>query len=207
MSDSDYDLLDQWRSGNEAAGQELFARHFDSVYRFFFNKAEDATDDLVQQTFLACVEGRDDFRQQASFRTYLFSIARNRLFKWLRGKSRRKDDQPAATGAIRFSVASAMAERQEQRLLLKALRALPTDLQIALELSYWEEVTDRELAALLEMPVGTVKSRLRKGRQMLEQQMTRLARSPEQLKSTVDNFEAWARSIRKLEPKSSKPPE
>jgi len=155
----------------------------------------------VQQTFLACVEGRDDFRQQASFRTYLFSIARNLLYKWLRSKSRRRDDQPAVTGAIRFSVASAMAQRQEQRLLLKALRELPTDLQIALELSYWEELTDRELGELLEMPMGTVKSRLRKGRQLLEQHMTRLARSPEQLESTVDNFEAWARSIRELEPK------
>ena len=47
MAESDYDLLDRWRGGDEAAGQELFARHFDSVYRFFFNKAEDAVDDLI----------------------------------------------------------------------------------------------------------------------------------------------------------------
>ncbi len=198
MAESDYELLDAWRAGDAAAGQELFARHFDAVYRFFFNKAEEATDDLVQQTFLSCVESKDDFRKQASFRTYLFTIARNRLYKLVRGNARRRDDQPAVTAAQRFSVAGAMAKQQQQRLLLRSLRELPLELQMALELSYWEELTDRELAELLEVPVGTVKSRLRKGRQLLEQAMAKLARSPEQLRSTVDNFEAWARSIREL---------
>ena len=201
MAAADYDLLDAWRAGDDKAGQELFARHFESVYRFFFNKAEEATDDLVQQTFLACVEGKDDFRKQSSFRTYLFAIARNRLYKFVRGRARRKDDQPEKTMPQRMSIAAAMAKQQEQRLLLRALRELPEDLQMALELSYWEELTDTELGELLEMPVGTVKSRLRKGRQLLEKTMAELATSPEQLRSTVDNFEMWARSIRKLSPK------
>ncbi|MEM6990653.1 MAG: sigma-70 family RNA polymerase sigma factor [Myxococcota bacterium] len=200
MADSDYELLDAWRAGEESAGQALFARHFDSVYRFFFNKAQEATDDLVQQTFLSCVESKDDFRKQASFRTYLFCIARNRLLKEVRGNARRRDDAPAVTGAEQFSVAAAMAKRQEQRLLLRALRELPLEMQMALELSYWEDLTDRELGELLEVPMGTVKSRLRKGRQLLEQAMAKLSQSPEQLRSTVDNFEAWAKSIRGLGP-------
>ena len=76
---SDIDLLDAWRAGDPRAGNELFNRHFDSVCRFFANKAGNEVDDLIQRTFLACVEGRDRFRGDASFRGYLFGVARNVL--------------------------------------------------------------------------------------------------------------------------------
>ena len=69
MSAEDLALLDRWRSGDARAGEELFGRHFDSIYNFFETKCESEADELVQATFLACVRARDQFRAAASFRT------------------------------------------------------------------------------------------------------------------------------------------
>jgi RNA polymerase sigma-70 factor (ECF subfamily) len=66
---SDYELLDVWRAGDPKASGELFDRHFRGLYRFFRNKGVKGVDDLVQQTFLGCVEGRCRMRGDATFRT------------------------------------------------------------------------------------------------------------------------------------------
>lgn len=198
MPADDFELLEAWRGGDASAGRALFERHFDIVYRFFFNKVGDATDDLLQQTFLTCVERRDAFRGESGFRTYLLGIARNKLLHHLRAQGRSRIDGPPPSIPDEFSLASAMARHDEQKLLLKGLRSLPTDLQVALELSYWEGFTDRELGELLGIPTGTVKSRLRKARQLLDDAMKRQAVSADLLRSTVDSFQAWISSIQAL---------
>ena len=88
----DFDLLTAWRRGDRAAGSELFARHFGAVFGFFRSKVEHVAEDLTQQTFLACVEARDDFRGTANFSVYLFVIARNMLYGHLRRKANRTAD-------------------------------------------------------------------------------------------------------------------
>lgn len=61
---------------------------------------------------------------------------------------------------------------------------------------YWEEMTTEDIGAVLEMPVGTIRSRLKRGRELLEQEMERLARSPDELQSTLSRLEDWARECR-----------
>jgi RNA polymerase sigma factor (sigma-70 family) len=194
----DDELLERWRSGDELAGQQLFERYFESLYRFFFNKIGDDIDDLVQQTLLACVEGRDRFRQQSSFRTYLFAVARNKLYTHY--ERRPKDDEAELSVSALLSTVASPAEmlvdREEQRWLLRALRRLPLDFQITLELFYWENLSQAELAQVLVLPIGTVKSRLRKGRQLLEQQLAQLIADPELLASTTDDVDAWVHAMR-----------
>jgi DNA-directed RNA polymerase specialized sigma24 family protein len=55
---TDIELLEAWRGGDRRAGEQLFERHYAAVARFFRNKLEFGVDDLIQRTFLACVEGR-----------------------------------------------------------------------------------------------------------------------------------------------------
>src|ERR1041385_8354720 len=86
--DRDFELLQAWSQGDRAAGSLLFERHFDALHRFFRNKAQDGVADLVQQTLLACVEGRSRFRGDASFRTYLFQTARFQLYAYYRARRR-----------------------------------------------------------------------------------------------------------------------
>src|SRR5687767_9859628 len=89
MAATDVELLEAWRGGDKPAGVELFERHFDAIYRFFRSKVDDAAEDLTQQTFLGCVRGKQVFRGDASFRTYLYTIARNRLYTHIRDRQRR----------------------------------------------------------------------------------------------------------------------
>lgn len=195
----DRDLLLAWRRGDAAAGQRLIERHLEPIHRFFSNKVPGVTDDLVQKTFLACVEAVDAFEGRASFRSYLFGIARNVLHRHYRERHHGFDPlvvSMSSVAADERSPAERVTEREEQRLLLRALRALPLELQTLLELAYWEGLADRELAEILELPTGTIKSRLRKARQQLEQHMTTLASSPGLLQSSRLTLDAWVAGIR-----------
>ena len=197
---NDFELLEAWRGGDEAAGRELFARYFDAVYRFFRNKVDDAAEDLVQQTFMGLVQGKDRFRGDASFRTYVFMIARKRLYTFLRDRDRNREPLEFHSTSIAdlglVSPSRAVAVRQEQQLLLQALRRLPLEMQVALELFYWEELSVTEIADVLETPVGTVKSRLQRARVRLDEILVQLSESDAALlKSTMDNFEMWAKDL------------
>ena len=77
--DTDFELLDRWRAGDASAGEALFARHFDGLCGFFATKCHGDADELVQRTLLACVGAKDQLRKQSSFRTYLFTVARQEL--------------------------------------------------------------------------------------------------------------------------------
>lgn len=190
MVDEDGELLQAWRNGDATAGRALVDRHFGAVYRFFANKVTSEIDDLVQQTFLACVEGRDRIR--GDVRSYLFGVARNLLYRRFRERERDLAEATASDlAADGPTPAEAVAERQEQRLLLRALRRIPIDLQILLELRYWEALTDRELAEAFDLPMGTIKSRLRKGRALVETVMAEIEQDQLLLTSTVDGFDDW----------------
>ena len=200
MAESDdLELLEAWRAGDTTAGNELFERHFASVRRFFRNKVIGDVDDLIQRTFLACVEGRDRFRGEASFRRYLFGTANNILRVHYRsGAKNRELPDFEALSAIDLAPtpSQAAALGDEHRIVLEALRRIPLEYQIALELFYWEELQVTELADVLDVPLGTVKTRLRRGRQLLEQKIAELADSPERLHTTLTNLDRWAKELR-----------
>lgn len=115
---SDSELLQAWRSGDVAAGEALFARHYKSVHRFFCNKVgADEADDLIQETFLGCLRGRERF--EVAFRTYMFGVARKQLLKhrdrWQR-KQRETDYQSDRVAALDASPSQLAANKEEQRL-------------------------------------------------------------------------------------------
>ncbi|KIG13669.1 RNA polymerase sigma-70 factor [Enhygromyxa salina] len=168
---TDAELLRAWAGGDKLAGERLFERHFEAVTRFFRNKlpADAHHEDLIQKTFLGCVEARDRFRGEASFRSFLFAIAHNQLSKHWRARSRdRLDLQTVSVFDLDPSPSAAVARNQEQRQLLLALRRIPLDSQVALELHYWESMTAAEISEVLELPLGTAKTRLRRAKQLLE---------------------------------------
>lgn len=196
MSD-DLQRLDAWRAGDAKAGQDLFERHFESVRRFFRNKAPEATEDLVQKTFLATVESRDRFKGTSSFRTYLFAVARNVLVDHIRAK-RREDKVDLGTVTAHDlgpSPSEGAAQGEKVRDLLLALRRIPLDFQIALELFYWEQLRSQEIAEVLAMPHGTVRSRLRRGRELLAEALEQLTGSRWDDETTIGSLESWARRM------------
>ena len=198
---TDEALLGAWQAGDQHAGSTLFERHYDGIHRFFASKVPHAADDLVQRTFLACLEARGRFRGDSSLRTYLFAIAHNTLRHFLRGRQQSEQSLDlASVSAVELAPGpvTALAQRQEHRLLLRALRHIPLDYQVVLELHYWEQQSTAQLAEITGMPVGTIKTRLRRGRQLLQEQIAALAESDEQRESTLGGFESWIRALPKL---------
>ena len=195
----DLQLLEAWREGDRNAGSELFERHFDSICRFFANKVDREVDDLVQKTFTACVEGKERFKGDSSFRTYLFGVAHNILRSHLRKKRRqseRFDIGVTSVFDLGLSPTVLVAQQKEQQLTLQALRQIPIEHQMVLELYYWESMTAKELAGILEVPEGTVRGRIRRAKQLLEAKLGELSESDALVQSTLSGLETWARSLR-----------
>ncbi|MCX4239427.1 RNA polymerase sigma factor [Paraliomyxa miuraensis] len=196
----DEELLRRWHAGDQAAGVELFERHYDTLARFFCNKAHQP-EDLIQKTFLACVEHPHRFRGEAnaSFKTYVVSIANNVLRNYYRDLNgpRNHAALPSTSAADPAASPSAIiCEHEEEKLLLAALRSLPLDLQVLLELHYWEGSTMREMANVLGLSMAQVKNGLRKGRLELQKQLARLASSRRVLESTLTQLDDWAAGLR-----------
>lgn len=196
--DADFDLLTAWRTGDDSAGNELFKRHFKTLFRFFSTKVDGPPDDLVQDTFLGCVRGRDVFRDDASFKTYLLSVARNKLFDYYKARNRAFDalDSSAADCGVSPSAVLGATERRSQ--LLAALRRIPVEFQVTLELFYWEGLKGRELAEVLDISDHTVRSRLSRARARLRDELRALADVPRAELDTIErdgDFDAWAREL------------
>jgi len=199
MAEDDFELLERWRGGDRSAGTALFERYFDSICRFFANKFDTEVDDLVQRTFTACVENRDRFRGHSSFRTYIFGIAHNILrthLRTLQRERRRFEPDAESIHDLGLNPSVLVAHRREEMLVLQALRRIPVDQQTLLELYYWESMTAPELGELFGIPEGTLRSRLRRAKELLERALRELGEADALVESTVSGLESWARAVR-----------
>lgn len=200
MDPDDRELLARWRRGDRQAGGQLIDRHFRSLRRFFRNKVTDpaTADELLQRTFLGCVEGVVRFREESTFRTWLFAVAHNTLRDWFR--ERRRDGQidfeTVSVADLQAGPSSALAHHHEQKRLLEGLRAIPFESQVVLELYYWEQLPAKQIAIVMDMPVGTVRSRIRKAKTELQAQFRKLANTGFARETTVEQLDQWARRIR-----------
>ncbi len=205
---TDLALLAQWRAGDSEAGQALFERHFDSIYGFFETKCPAEADELVQATFLACLRAKEQFRGDSSFRTYLFTIARNELYRVLRTRQRKGTQVDFALSSIAELVSTPgtrMARNQEHRHLLEALRRLPVVQQSLLELHYWEDMEIAELAQVFDAPAATIRTRLHRARKALRE-LVEHAAPPQVIRAigeigeigeikSLETMDAWARGL------------
>lgn len=172
----DATLLAGWRAGDRSDGEALIGRHYASVLRFFRTKAGPDADDLAQRTFLRCLEAAERFRGDASVKSFLFGIARKVLLEHIRANVRdaRIDPDFSVSSILDLHPrASTLAFRKaEERKLVEAMQRQPVETQIVLELYYWEELSVEEVARVVEIPVGTVKSRLHRGRELLREALS-----------------------------------
>lgn len=200
VDDGDVALLEAWRAGDSGAGEALFERHFDAVVRFFRNKVHESPDDLVQKTFLGCLEAKERFRGEASFRTFLFAVAHNVLrnhFRACRRGTQKVDFSVDSAFGLIPSPSAVVARHRTQQLLLDALRRIPLQYQVALELHFWEDLTAAEVAEVVGIPTGTAKTRLRRGKELLQEALGGLAGDAQALlpAATVD---AEVKALRRI---------
>lgn len=167
--------------------------HLDAVYRFALrlSGSTDAAEDLVQETYLRALRAWSQYVAGTSAKSWLFTICRN---VFLRGEERARRHQEIVSGATQPSLPTGgepePAMWAAQRLdpegdflrsivdeqILEAISALPEDYRTAVALSDMEGLSYAEIAELMDVPVGTVKSRLFRGRRLLQEALYEHAR-------------------------------
>lgn len=198
VSEDDASTFARWRAGDAEAGRVFVGRHMPAVARFFVSKVglDHEADDLTARTFEVLLGKRDEFRGDASPRTFLFAIAHNVLLGWVRDKQRgaaRIDLGTVSAAALGPSPSSLLHAHRRDRLVLDALRAIPLDAQAIVELVYFEGMSRAEVAEVTGLPAGTVASRLRRARELLEIELVRLG-SPadaDALQTGLERLRDW----------------
>ncbi len=193
---SDRALLDRWRTGDADAGKALFERHFDSIFGFFETKCSRDADDLVQSTFLALLKARDQFRGESSFRTYLFTIARNELYHLLRTRQRKDsklDFELSSIAELVTTPGTKLARNQDHQRMVEAMQRMAVDQQMLLELHYWEDMDIAALGEVFDAPAATIRTRLHRARKALRGLLERGA--PPAALETLETMDAWAKQI------------
>lgn len=207
-SRDDFTLLDAWAEGDHAAAREVMRRYTGPLMRFFDRKLDGPIEDLVQDTLLACIKGRHDFRREGGFRSYVFGIARHVLFAALRTKHRAAaiDVEVSRLVDLEPSPSRLVAHKHEMRVLLDALRRLPIETQVLLELYHWQKLSGPELATALGIGERALRSRLHRAMLLLREAVAEVAESPELLSSSLADFDSWAQGLPDLRDSEGDPP-
>lgn len=192
---TDRELVDAWAEGDEAAGRAFYRRHCDRIADFFARKVASDAADLVQRTFLKCLEARKQGTVLEHPRAFLYRIARNELYDRL---ARQREIDPAITSLHDLATGPASRIERDRALLrlLDALRRIPLDHQIALELYYWEGLPMTEVAEVLGVSKSAAINRIHRARALVRESMAALGVPPEDAEHTITSFESWASDVR-----------
>ena len=187
-TDSDHDLLPRCRRGDEAAWRELVAavlggdrdrfgelieRYQGRLVNYLFRLLRNADDahDMAQEVFVKVYQTLDRYREgEGSFNAWIMAVARNHAIDHYRRRrmdALRKAEEPEVLDRLASDDAGALHGLQAQervRLVHRGLQALPEELRVPLILCDLQGLPYGEIAQTLAIPLGTVKSRINRGR-------------------------------------------
>jgi len=153
-------LVREAQRGSEQALEELFRRHWRRAHRAAFLVVGDAAaaEDIAQESFLAAIRALDRFDRRRPFGPWLHRIAVNRAIDFSRARALRAESAIAAARAEAAPDSGSISDE-----LLGALHGLPPEHRAVVVMRYVLEYTPGEIGELLDLPRGTVNSRLRRG--------------------------------------------
>jgi RNA polymerase sigma-70 factor (ECF subfamily) len=170
--DEDSELLDKLAAGDEAAFRMLVERHIDRAYAIALRIVGNAADaeDVVQDTMLKIWSHRGRWQHgRAKFSTWLYRVISNRCID-LRRKPRNENVETVPEVADSQPGAVEIIERNELNGMLElAMQRLPEQQRIAVIFSYHENMSNGEIAHVMDTTVAAVESLLKRGRQQLRQ--------------------------------------
>ena len=173
--DPDTDLMLRVKQGDEAAFEVLVDKYKQPVLNLVYRILRDATEaeDLAQNVFVQVFKSADRYRVEAKFSTWLYRVVSNRCID-LRRKPRTENVDVVPEVADARPDASSVIERNELRGMLEgAMRRLPEHQRIAVILSYHENMSNGEIAEVMDTTVAAVESLLKRGRQQLRDLLRR----------------------------------
>jgi RNA polymerase sigma-70 factor (ECF subfamily) len=176
----DAELVVASQAGNEDAFAQLVQRHQRRVFNLVFRMLQqyEEANEVTQETFLAAWQGLPSFRGDARFSTWLYRIAYNCCLKQLEQRKRDKALQAAVQAEQIFQqescderAAAELEAHERQALVREHLSQLPTKYRIVLVLRHLQELTYEEMAEILTMPIGTIKTHLFRARNLLKERL------------------------------------
>jgi len=173
--DGDGDVLRRFVAGEREAFEELYGRFHRDVYRWILRIVRDRAmaDDALVEAFWRAYRGRARFDVSRSFGAWMRRISTNAALDQLRARSALPSQQDVAD-----VVAPAQPDADVRRHVAQAMAALPPRLRIVAILALIEEQPLADIADALDIPIGTVKSRLFRATRALRTQLTRLGIQP-----------------------------
>ena len=176
-------LIQRCLHGDQVAWEQIVKQHWRKVFNvaYKFVGKHDEAEDLTQDIFLKIFKSLDTFDRRANFQTWLISVSRNLCIDHYRSVRKERETIDRQVDANELTPAAkepgpiaALEQRDRVALLRQALSALPDSLRQAVVLRDIQELSYQEIAERLDLPEGTVKSRINRGRTELARQVRRI---------------------------------
>ena len=176
----DVALIDEALSGDQAAFEKLMNKYYQHIYNLIYKmifRKEDV-EDLTQEAFIKAFNSLENFDRQFAFSTWLYKIATNNCIDYLRKKklstfSIDKEIQ-SEDSDFKFEIPDTeyvpdnrIIEEQRKKIIDEAIESLPEKYKRVIVLRHKKEMEYEEIAEKLELPLGTVKAHIFRGRELL----------------------------------------
>ncbi len=175
MNEEEFDLLERFKHGSDEAFEEIVTEYQGPLMGFFFRLCWDRhkAEDMVQEVFMRLIRAAPRYESTGRLKTFIFKIAKNLWIDTVRkahGSPKTyslekpvKEDQKGMGALIKGdspNPAEAVIKEEERELLKESLKSLPETHRMVFELAVFQELPYKEIASILGIPVGTVKSRM-----------------------------------------------
>ena len=172
---NDEQLVKASQDGNQDAFAFLVQRHQRLVFNMVLRMMQDYEEasEITQEAFFAAWQGLPSFRGEARFATWLYRIAYNCSLRQLELRKRERALQAALEGVNKQKQAEDILElRNRQAIVREQIEKLPAKYRIVLILRHLQERTYEEMADILSMPIGTIKTHLYRARHLLKERLS-----------------------------------
>ena len=173
MITMDYRLIELCKVGDSSAIESFVQTYQHDVYRLALSILDDPSeaDDTTQEALLAALRALDSFHGASSLKTWLFSITGNICRTRLQKQRRRERLQQILSGILQSSrpasVEESAIENESDEALWSAIHTMDEKHRIPIVLRYYHDLSVAEIASILQIPEGTVHSRLNTARRLL----------------------------------------
>jgi RNA polymerase sigma-W factor len=180
VKQNDSDLISRAKSGDEKAYDILLQKYHNSVYNLVYRMVRDTheSEDLTQEAFIKAFNSLKQFNEEYAFSTWLYKIATNNCIDYFR---KRKLQTYSLDKPIQYKDSEIQQDipdpelnpeksvlaSERSRIIREAINTLPEKYYTAIVLRHTEEKSYEEIAEILELPIGTVKARIFRAREML----------------------------------------
>lgn len=184
IQEADRILIRDALVGNQRAYDELIKKYRGSVYNLVYRMIENRqeAEDIVQETFIKAFNALKTFNEEFAFSTWLFKIATNNCIDTLRKRKLQTYslDTPVQTkdGEVsrdfadeRYSPEQSTISSESTSIILDAILDLPHKYQMVINMRHKEDKSYEEISYILEIPIGTVKARIFRARELLKRKL------------------------------------